>query len=411
MKEQQSLFLVADGGQSVYHLSDLLQSVAQLSSVPKYIGRTALFDFYVQLVAAIIYQLDVVILDADFSEEEIQRLTGSQHIQQELYHITQYDYINQNFLLEKTLSSRATLTLFTSGTTGQPKQITHPVTNLLRSAKQGEKYHDNVWALAYNPTHMAGLQVFFQALLNLNPLIYVFDLQKPAVLHLMQLYHVTHISATPTFYRMMMPADFQLNEVKRITLGGEKSSPVLYKQLKKIFPNATLTNIYASTEAGALFYAKGDVFEVPQELIPYVKIENQILFLARKILGQSNYDCDFWYNTGDVVEIVRDNPLSFRFVSRSNEMLNVGGNKVNPEEVEETLLQHGKIKNARVYGRPNSVLGNMLIAEIEAEETLDTNAIRAFLSERLQNFKVPRIIKQVTKIETTRSGKIKRTLQ
>lgn len=408
MNGQDALFLVTDGGKTSYSYSDMLQAVARQQEVPEYVGRSSLFDFYVHLVAAMIHNLHIVILDADFSDAEIATLIGDLNTTTKCYPTQSMPELSKAEWIQKIRASSAAFTLFTSGTTGRPKRITHPISNFLRSVKQGGKYAHDIWALAYNPTHMAGLQVFFQALLNLNPLIYIFGANKEEALTMMRTYGVTHISATPTFYRLLMPPDFQLTGVRRVTLGGEKSTPALYEQIKKIFPHARITNIYASTEAGALFHAYSDIFQVPDELAPYVRVKNQILYLSRKILGEGNYGPSEWYDTGDMVEVVSEQPLSFRFVSRSNEMLNIGGNKVNPAEVEEVLLQHPKIRNARVYGKPNSVLGYILIADIESDELLDEREIKSYLSVSLQHFKVPRIIRKVEKIQTTRSGKVKR---
>lgn len=92
------------------------------------------------------------------------------------------------------------ITIFTSGTTGQPKKVVHSVSSLTRAVRLGKKYKGQVWAYAYNPTHMAGLQVFFQALENQNTLVNVFNKQRVEVYEKIFKYHITHISATPTFY-------------------------------------------------------------------------------------------------------------------------------------------------------------------------------------------------------------------
>ena len=81
-------------------------------------------------------------------------------------------------LIEGIYKSKSKITLFTSGTTGQPKKITHSVLNLFREVRKSEKFKDNIWAFAYNPTHMAGLQVFFQALSNVNPIHNIFEYSK-----------------------------------------------------------------------------------------------------------------------------------------------------------------------------------------------------------------------------------------
>lgn len=85
-----------------------------------------------------------------------------------------------------------------------PKVI-HSVQGLTRSVRCAERYQWQVWAYAYNPTHMAGLQVFFQAFENQNTLVNVFGLARNEVYSLIEKYSVTHISATPTFYRLLLP--------------------------------------------------------------------------------------------------------------------------------------------------------------------------------------------------------------
>ena len=81
--------------------------------------------------------------------------------------------------------SRSEITIFTSGTTGQPKKVIHSVMTLTRTVRIAERYKDKIWAFAYNPTHMAGLQVFFQALSNCNTLINVFNASRTDIYNAM----------------------------------------------------------------------------------------------------------------------------------------------------------------------------------------------------------------------------------
>jgi non-ribosomal peptide synthetase component E (peptide arylation enzyme) len=91
-------------------------------------------------------------------------------------------------------------------------------------------------------------------------------------------------------------------------------------------------------------------------------------------------------------------------------MINVGGYKVNPIEVEETLFLLPGIINARVYARNNSVLGKIICCEVVTEKKdLSEPAIRKFLQNRLQEYKIPRMIRFVDQISTSRTGKLKRT--
>lgn len=100
----------------------------------------------------------------------------------------------------------------------------------------------------------------------------------------------------------------------------------------------------------------------------------------------------------------------FRFKSRKNELINVGGYKVNPEETENALLAIVGISQALVYGKANSVLGNILCADIkiEAGSSLTELEIRNQLKSNLQDFKIPRRIKFVESFALTRTGKMKR---
>ena len=126
-------------------------------------------------------------------------------------------------LIEALSQSTSEITIFTSGTTGQPKRVTHSVATLARNVRKGAQYKEHVWAYAYNPTHMAGTQVFFQALMNQSTMVNVFGKQRDVVYQQIERYGITHISATPTFYRMLMPFEKAYSSVKRVTLGGEKS--------------------------------------------------------------------------------------------------------------------------------------------------------------------------------------------
>lgn len=100
----------------------------------------------------------------------------------------------------------------------------------------------------------------------------------------------------------------------------------------------------------------------------------------------------------------------FRFVNRKNGLINVGGYKVNPEEVENKILEIGDVLQTIVYGRPNSILGNVLCAEIKLvpHSTLTEVDIRCYLKDKIQDFKIPRRIKFVDTFSLTRTGKIKR---
>lgn len=303
------------------------------------------------------------------------------------------------------------LELYTSGSTGLPKLVRHRLATLTRTLKTGERHRDSVWALAYNPTHIAGVQVLLQAFFNRNTLVDVFKLPRTGIWRLLETCGVTHLSATPTFYRLLLPAEHPLPRVRSLTLGGERSDPALLDRLASAFPSARLHNLYASTEAGTLLMAEGEVFGIHPAVEGRVKIEAGQLWVSRELLADFSgaQVASDWYATGDRVEITSEAPLRFRILGRDTDWVNVGGAKVNPAEVEAALLAHPDVRECRVYGRANSVVGTLLCAEIVSETPLDEAALRSHLAARLQPHKVPRVLKHVAGLALTRSGKLARS--
>ncbi len=372
----------------------------------------SVFEYFSQIVLALLDDGEITLLDADLTENEIKNLVGSEvdiDAEKSVTEIPQIENFNDKLNSVKKFS----LTLYTSGTTGRPKKITHTFKSLSRFAKVGNSHKDDIWAFAYNPSHIAGIQVFFQALLNNNTIVNLFGKSKEQILSLLKKNQVTHISATPTFYRILLPCTEEIVSVKRLTSGGEKFDKTTIDKLSSIFPNAKTTNVYASTEAGTLFASNGDYFTVKSDMENFVKIENSELLIHNSLLGktENSTDTSSWYNTGDLVEVVAENPLRFRFVSRKTSLINTGGYKVNPEEVEDAIREINGIGNVRVFGKKSSILGNIVCAEIELKQSgIDERMIKTELKKKLQDFKIPRIINFIDNIPQTRTGKIDRTL-
>lgn len=403
-----TLFLVDNG--VLYTYEDLIESLNRTSLYYPLYKTSVLYDYFVNLVRALIYDMPLALLDSDLNPFEIEGVDEQSINTPKLLLPKAVTSIKE--VMTGIQESKSEITVFTSGTTGQPKKVIHSISSLTRSVRQGEKYKNHVWAYAYNPTHMAGLQVFFQAFENTNTLVNVFNASRLEVYNRINRYGITHISATPTFYRLLLPTEKEYEKVQRVTLGGEKSDNHLYVSIKKIFPQAKINNVYASTEAGSLFAAKGDCFQIPVDLRGKFKVVDDELLIHRSLLGQSssfNF-IDDYYCSGDLVEWVDKNEGSFRFKSRKNELVNVGGYKVNPTEVEDTLLLMEGIKHVLVYGKFNSVLGNVLCADIQLEDgyQLTDIDIKKSLRQQLQDFKVPRRIKFVESMTLTRTGKLKR---
>ncbi|HPW90526.1 MAG TPA: fatty acid--CoA ligase family protein [Paludibacteraceae bacterium] len=392
----------------------LIDDINKTSIYNPYCKSADYYTVFKHIILSLLIDEEIILLDSDFTESELINLTGHS------------DYIKFNKPIEKSkvlnLSNKRELfeklsnasedwkiTLFTSGTTGIPKKVSHNFKSITRFVKVSQRNEKSIWGFAYNPTHMAGIQVFFQALLNGNSIIRLFGLDTKDIYTEITNNGITHISATPTFYRLLLPCNETFPSVERITSGGEKFNEKTFKQLNQVFPNAKITNVYASTEAGTLFASQNDIFSVRPEYESLIHIENNELLIHSSLMGSTGTNIEEWYNTGDIIEIVTQKPLKFRFVNRKSEMINVGGYKVNPLEVEEAILTLSGINNVRVYSKQNSVLGNIICCEVVANSNQITeSSIRTFLQSKIQEFKIPRIIRFVEELSTTRTGKLKR---
>jgi acyl-coenzyme A synthetase/AMP-(fatty) acid ligase len=247
-------------------------------------------------------------------------------------------------------------------------------------------------------------------------MVYAFAGRQRALANLITAYGVTHISATATYYRnVLVELKDSYPSVKRVTFGGEPFDPRLAEQLKARFPHARMTNIYASTEAGTLFSGDGESFAVLPEMVSLIRIdeENDELLLHRSLLGDSQTFVteQDWFRTGDLVERLPDG--RFRFKARQSEMINIGGYKVNPGEVEQLLRTVPGVLDVRVSGVANKVTGHILLAEVVKGADIDDLSlkirIKQYAAEHLQAWKVPRIIEIVPELRVSRTGKKART--
>ena len=396
--------------ESIYTYEHLLDSIIATDVYYDNYKPSSLFDYFANLIKALVNNIDITLIDFDATLTNIADIDEC-HINTR-YTINIVHINSLADLLKRVYSSNSKLTIYTSGTTGQPKKITHRITSLIRDIKISEKHSNDIWAYAYNPTHMAGLQVFFQAFLNMNQIVNVFGFDRSFICDKLNTYKITHISATPTFYRLLLPFESPFNNVKKVTLGGEKSNMQLYNLLYKLFPNSKITNVYASTEAGTLLASKGELFQIPFAKRDLFKICDGELIIHHSLIGESNTLnlIDGYYYSGDIIEWVNKDELLFKFISRKNELINIGGYKVNPNEVENIISEIKGVVQVLVYSKTNSILGNILCADIKVEDSLSLSEIdiRKYLSLKIQDFKIPRRIRFVSNLQLTKTGKIKR---
>lgn len=403
------MFFLIDSELS-YTYDKLLTDISTSSSYFECHKTSNLYDYFKNFLTALLLDKPVILIDADISDSEFHNLDLKGLNTPSLIHPPNITGINEMILKIKT--SESIISIFTSGTTGQPKKVDHSIQSLTRNVRIGSRYENHIWGLAYSPTHMAGLQVFFQAFFNKNLIVNLFNQSRSFIYNAIEKNSITHISATPTFYRLLLPVEKRLDSVVRVTFGGEKSTSNLHESIKQLFPNSRINNIYASTEAGSLFSSEGEYFKITEDILQKIIVRNEELLIHKSLLGKSEsftFNEDY-YETGDLIEWVDESERVFRFKSRKNELINIGGYKVNPLEVENEILQIPGVNQVVVFGKANSVLGNILCADIICDISTEVSEliIREKLSAKLQDFKIPRRIKFVESISLTKTGKIKR---
>lgn len=305
--------------------------------------------------------------------------------------------------------------LATSGTTGTPKWINHSLNSLSRAIKTSATTAHLYWALCYQATRFAGLQVLLQSLLS-GAIITDCSLGEPEQrIAFMQKYNVNAISATPSLWRqLLMTGQLNTLSLQQLTLGGEIADQVLLDTLSALFPSAKLLHIYASTEAGVGFAVADKQAGFPASWLS--EKVNGVRFKVganQHLLLKTPCSSDGFIDTMDLVSIKHDRVL---FLGRASGVINVGGNKVHPEQVEHVLLQHPAVLQAKVYAKASSVLGQLVVADIVINNhTSNNDEIKLQLlqhcQQQLQRYQVPTRLNFVTLLTTNASGKLIRPTQ
>lgn len=325
-------------------------------------------------------------------------------------------------------SGEGSITILTSGTGGIPKAVRHTWETLLRPVRKSEDNLALRWLSAYQAHLYAGLQVALQAFANSGTLVIVPPTTGPTeIIKLMNEASVDCVSATPSFWKRLLLCGteaFKGLALKQITLGGEVAAQLILDQLRIQFPQARIIHIYATTELGRCFAVHDGLEGFPVKYLEssnsdatLMRIEGGELFVksANGMKGFDPYSANSqsggsWTATGDLVAIVGDRVL---FRGRRSDIINVGGFKVHPLEVERLIHCVPGVRDVRVYGRASAVAGELVACQIVPfdDRNLDdlTEDVHRVCRLQLSEPQRPRIISFVERLEIAPSGKALRT--
>jgi acyl-coenzyme A synthetase/AMP-(fatty) acid ligase len=336
-------------------------------------------------------------------------------------------------VVDRTASHETEWILFTSGTTGRPKMVVHSLASLAGAITPGSSLAAPVvWATYYDIRRYGGLQILLRALLSGGSLVLSGPEESvPEFLTRAQSHAVTHITGTPSHWRkaLMFPAARCVTP-QYTRLSGEIADQAIIDHLRAFYPNAKVGHAFASTEAGVAFEVNDGLAGFPASYIGHMqsgvdlKVENDTLNIrsprtARGYLGQAAeplLDADGFVDTGDMLELRGDR---YHFVGRRGGIINVGGLKIHPEEVESVINRHPGVRMSLVKSRKNPITGAIVAAEVvpvalpegdDAARAID--ALKADILEHcraaLAPHKVPAAIRFVPSLDVTPSGKIVR---
>jgi acyl-coenzyme A synthetase/AMP-(fatty) acid ligase len=313
--------------------------------------------------------------------------------------------------------------MFTSGTTGIPKMVAHSLAALTGAIASTVSADKTVWGTFYDIRRYGGLQILLRALLGKAPLI-LSDAHEPVADFLARLgrYGVTHLTGTPSHWRraLMSPAIAQIHP-RYVRLSGEIADQAILDSLKKQFPTAAMGHAYASTEAGVGFEVTDGMEGFPASYIGRpgaveMKVVDGTLHIrsprtASDYVGNTDaLKADGFVDTGDMIEQRGDR---YYFVGRRGGIINVGGLKIHPEEIEAVINRQPGVRLSRVSGRKSPITGAIVVAEVVAEgATFDANTLKAEILEGCRNAlpvqKVPAMLRFVPSLEITAGGKLAR---
>lgn len=302
----------------------------------------------------------------------------------------------------------------TSGTSGPPKLVDHSWDSLLAAARLSEQWQGLGWLLVYDATRWAGMQVWIQALLTGGRIVVPASRDPDTVARSILDDDIAVLPGTPTLLRRLVtsadPALLAESPLQRITLGGEAADPQLLSQIAQTFPKAKVSQVYATTELGEVFRVTDGKAGFPAAWLGRSLPGGARLAIRRdgELLVQLNRDTAE-VATGDLVEQRGDR---YEFVGRRSDVIVVGGAKVYPKRVEELLRGLPGVIEARVYGVPSPITGELVAAEIvpsadTSGEQLRERAI-AECRQKLEPHAVPRVLDLVERIATTPAGKTPR---
>ncbi len=293
------------------------------------------------------------------------------------------------------------LIVLSSGTTGESKAALYDFAVLLRRYRQPRRARRTLVFLYLD--HLGGVHTLLHTLACGGTVVVGGERHPQRVCAAIERHRVQVLPTTPTFLRMLVISgayrEHDLSSLELVTYGTEPMPPSTLSHLERLLPGVGFKQTYGLSELGVLptrSRASGSLWLQVGGVGCESEVREGILWIRSEtaMMGYLNapspFDAEGWYNTEDLVEV--DGPY-LRILGRHSDLINVGGEKVYPVEVESVLLQMDNVREATVWGRRNAVTGHVVAARISLERPEDTESVHArvhrFCRHRLAPYQIP----------------------
>jgi acyl-CoA synthetase (AMP-forming)/AMP-acid ligase II len=308
----------------------------------------------------------------------------------------------QNNILKQLIENKHSgLILFTSGSTGDPKAVAHDFNRLLTKFENADKKFRTLCFLLFD--HIAGVDTYFYSLYSGGTLVFPFSRRPGDVCKLIEKYKVEVLPTSPTFLNLMMLSkqyeNYDLSSLKIITYGSEKMPASLLKRLEEQFKHVRFIQKYGLTELGSPSskskkndsgWIKVDSEHFKTKIIDNVLYVKSNTAMSGYLNAPNPFTEDGWFNTGDSVEVDGD---YIKILGRKSEIINIGGEKVWPAEVEEIIQMMPEVEDVIVKGIPSSITGQIVeaVVKLRQNESLSVfrKKMRTFCKDKLLHYQIP----------------------
>ena len=304
------------------------------------------------------------------------------------------------------------LILFSSGSTGKPKAMIHNFDNLINHYQDKKERSINM-ILFLMFDHIGGLNTLLNILSIGATTIIPENRNADDICRLIQEYKIKVLPSSPTFLNLILMNNsydkYELSSLRMITYGTETMPESLLNRLKEAFPKVKFLQTFGTSETGiantSSKSSNSTFMKINDPDLEYKIVDNELWLKSKtQIIGYLNssmngFTSDGWFKTGDLVETTNDGYI--KIIGRSKEIINVGGEKVLPNEVESMILSIPEIEDAMVYGKENIITGQTVVCDVVLKEDIKSKEIkiiiRKYCKDKLASYKIPTKVNIVEK--------------